>query len=329
MDNLKKYLKKETHAYEVAERNEISNLTQARRYLWINVAIYVAITVIEYILSVIGHSQALQADAFNNLSGVISTGLLIIGSLIATSNDDDLMGEPIAAKHGRVNEGAVRMSRFRLETIFTLLTSFVIVLIAGQIVFKGIRSLFAVHEVIVPNMYSSIGAAMATMLMLVVYAINRIYGKRLNNASLVAASRDSLGDVVTSLGTLVGLIVATYFSIPWLDGALSIVLGLFILWSGFKVFQEAALNLADYVDPELEKQMRDAIKKVSADIHVMTVKGRRNGNVLIVNAVIAVPPKMDALHIYEITEQIEHMLHDKFNVFDTDVSVVPNPHKKH
>lgn len=326
MNNLFKYFVQEGKAYQLAQKEEINNLIKSRKFLWINAGSYLIIMVIEYFLSILGKSQALRADAFNNLSGVISTALLIIGTFVATNNkDDDFVGKPISSKNSEDNSFSIQLSRFRLETIFTLTTSFVVILIAGQIIFHGLINLFASSKLIVPNTFSLLGAIVASVLMAIVFGLNRYLGQKLNNASLQAAARDSLGDLVTSLGTLLGLIITTQLKLDWLDGVISIVIGLFILWSGLKIFQESTLNLSDYIDPELEAQMAQAVAQVPGVITVLQLNGRHNGNVLIVDAKVMVNAHIEALEIYRISEYVEHQLAEKFEVFDTNVISIPDP----
>ncbi len=168
MNTLTKHFLQETKQQNIIQQREIKNLKNSKNSLWMNVLIYIIITIVEYWLSIIGHSQALRADAFNNLSGVISTVILIIGIFEATNiDDDDFIGKPLSKKYGR-SKNALQLSRFRLETIFTLITSFVIVIIALQIIFQSSVSLFHINGKEIPNLTSAVGAAIATLMMLIV-----------------------------------------------------------------------------------------------------------------------------------------------------------------
>ena len=127
------------------------------------------------------------------MSGIISTILLIFGSIEATNiKDHDIFGKPLAAKKKKPNLLAIQLSRFRLETVFTLTTSFVIILISGQIIFHGVIHLIQVHQLIMLNFFSILGSGLASVLMLAIFFINRYFGKKLNNISLLAAAKDSL-----------------------------------------------------------------------------------------------------------------------------------------
>ena len=51
------------------EQPVVISLKTARHHLWGNVPVYLGLFIIELLGARWGHSQALRADAFNNLSG--------------------------------------------------------------------------------------------------------------------------------------------------------------------------------------------------------------------------------------------------------------------
>ncbi|VDG24723.1 cobalt transporter [Lactobacillus ginsenosidimutans] [Lactiplantibacillus mudanjiangensis] len=325
MNKLRKHFFSEARRQDLVQKAEVTKLLNATKSLWINVIIYLLITVIEYWLASIGHSQALRADAFNNLSGVISTFVLIVGLHVATNmKDDDFVGKTIPSDTTRDKE-TIQLSRFRLETIFTLITSFIIILISGQIIIQSATSLFNLGTESHPNLYSAIGAGIATILMLIVWQINLKNGKKLQNSALLAAAKDSLGDVITSLGTLLTVLCAFVFKVAWLDSVVSIVIGCFILWSGLQIFQECTLNLADYIDPTLENNIKKTVEQLSEVCKVVELKGRYNGNVLLVDMIVMVDAKTSAFEVYQLNERIESELDAKFKVFDVSMQIVPDP----
>lgn len=324
MKKLNQYLLQESRHQMAFRQQEIDKLNAASKYLYLNVAIYILITIVEYWLASIGHSQALKADALNNLSGVISTGVLILGIREATNvNDDDILGRDLPKENVR-SQNSLQMSRFRLETIFTLVTSFIIILIALQIIVSGIIDLKNIGESPNPNLISALGAGIATVMMLVVFFINRRFGKKLKNASLLAASKDSLGDVVTSFGTMLTVLISYFFQLTWIDSTVSILIGIFILWQGLVIFQECTLNLIDYVDPALEKKMRQTVSHIKGVHKIMDLTSRYNGNMLVVDIFILVNPKATAVEIYDLNEKIERKLHKKYNVYDVTVTIIPD-----
>ena len=324
MKKINDYFSKESHLQRSLREKEIKKLNYSIIFLYINVFIYILITIVEYWLAKMGNSQALRADALNNLSGVISTGVLILGIKEATNvDDDDILGRDLPKENIR-SKNSLQLSRFRLETVFTLMTSFIIILIAIQIVYSGIKGLMNLSNVESPNFVSAIGASIATVLMLVVWYLNYHNGKKLKNASLQAAAKDSLGDVVTSFSTMITVLLSMALKVAFLDSAVSIVIGIFILWQGIVIFQESSLNLIDYVDPELEKDMRQDIGNIEEVRDVVDLTSRYNGNMLIVDIFVKVAAEDTAMSIYQLNKKIKEELYQKYDVYDVTLTTIPD-----
>lgn len=320
MKDLNEHRQQEQATWHARQQEELQKLRGAQQHLLLNVGAYLAISVIEFYLAIIGHSQTLRADAFNNLSGIISSVLLFVGIHIARDiDDDDLMGQPLPEDLEQDGQ-RLQLTRFHYETVFTMITGIVMIAIAASVIYSGIRSLMHPASQEVPQPITLLGAGIAV---LGVWWLNRRTGRRLKNAALTAAAQDSLSDAVTSLGTLVAIGGALIFKLDWLDGVASILVGIFILTSGIKIFRESSLNLADYFDPQVEDQFRQAALAFPAVQQVMELKAHYNGNVVTLDLVIAVDAHMEVQDSYQLGEEIEAAMRQQFGIVDTDVMVVP------
>ncbi|ARN93571.1 cation transporter [Levilactobacillus brevis] len=323
MKDLNEHRQQEQATWHARQQEELQKLRGAQQHLLLNVGAYLTISVIEFYLAIIGHSQTLRADAFNNLSGIISSVLLFVGIHIARDiDDDDLMGQPLPEDLEQDGQ-RLQLTRFHYETVFTMITGIVMIAIAASVIYSGIRSLMHPASQEVPQPITLLGAGIAAVIMLGVWWLNRRTGRRLKNAALTAAAQDSLSDAVTSLGTLVAIGGALIFKLDWLDGVASILVGIFILTSGIKIFRESSLNLADYFDPQVEDQFRQAALAFPAVQQVMELKAHYNGNVVTLDLVIAVDAHMEVQDSYQLGEEIEAVMRQQFGIVDTDVMVVP------
>lgn len=313
----------EEKAWQKIQEKELQKLHSAQHHLWFNVGAYLLISVIEFYLAIIGHSQTLRADALNNLAGIISAILLLIGIYIARDiDDDDLMGQPLPEDLPR-NGQRLQLTRFHYETVFTMITGVVMIAITINVFYTGIKSLLHQSTQEIPQPITLIGAGIAMIIMIFVWWMNRRAGRKLQNAALTAAAQDSLSDALTSLGTLIAIAGALWFKLSWLDGVASIVVGIFILIAGIKIFRESSLNLADYFDPELEAQFRDVIENWSGVIRVDDLNAHYNGNIVTLDIIIAVDGNMQVKDSYQLGEEIEAQMRRQFGIVDTDVMAVP------
>jgi len=323
MKDLDEHRQQEQAEWRARQQTELAKLHGAQRHLYLNVGAYLSISVIEFYLAIVGHSQTLRADAFNNLSGIISTVLLLVGIYIARDiHDDDLMGQPLPEDYSHSGQ-RLQLTRFHYETVFTMLTGIVMIAIAASVIYSGIKSLMNPADQEVPQPITLLGAGIATAVMLGVWWLNRRAGRKLKNAALTAAALDSLSDAMTSIATMIAIGGALAFKLTWLDGVASMLVGIYILTAGIKIFRESSLNLADYFDPQVEEQFRQMAAGFAGVKRVEDLKAHYNGNVVTVDLVIAVDAHMEVQDSYRLGEKIEAAMRHEFGVVDTNVMAVP------
>ena len=276
------------------EQPVVISLKTARHHLWGNVAVYLGLFIIELLGARWGHSQALRADAFNNLSGIFSTGLLMTGLFIASrTHDDDLFGAPIAPTEQQQLGPRIQQSRFRFETIFNLLAGTIMAAIGIDIIIKGVMT----------------------------FATRTPFKNLSSIAGLAAASRDTFTDALTSLTTVLTILVTVKLHLQWFDNLISIGLGLYILNTGTKIFRESSLNLVDYFDPYLEGRYQRRIADLTSVRKVIFLKAHYDGNLIMLRATIVVPPRMTAIEITRLIETINQIMWQEFGVMETDVMI--------
>lgn len=310
--------------WQHVQRTVVANLSLAYRHLWENVGIYLALFLIEYSAAWMGHSQVLRADALNNLSGIFSTSLLMTGLYIAAkTRDNDLWGAPIAATDRSHVGPRTQQSRFRFETIYTLLAGIVMVFIAADILFEASHHLiWPSHEHLQP-LLSGLAAATSGLLLTLLWWSNRRWARQLRNTALAAAAKDTFTDVLTSLVTLLTIASIGWFHLTWIDGVASLALGLYILYAGTQIFRQCTLKLVDYFDPRLEAAYRQAVATLPAVQQVLFIKAYYDGNLIMVSVTIAVAPNMTAATIYQLTQDINRLLRTQYGVTETALMVMP------
>lgn len=328
MTKFMQHTKGEMAQWEDTQAKELVKIRASQRHLIYNVVAYLLISIIEYWLAAVSKSQTLRADAFNNLSGIISTVLLMLGLHIAQDvDDDDIIGAKLPEDGYQEHLGTdqrVQFVRWRYETVFSLVTAVVMVAIALSVIIDGIKGLLSSNDRVVPQPIAIVGAGIASVIMLVVWYMNRQTGRKLQNAALLASAQDSLSDAFTSIGTMVAIAGALLFNLTWLDGATSIVVGFFILYSGLKIFFESSLNLTDYFDPKAEHEYGQAILAVPAIQYIAELKAHYNGNLVTLDATLVVDSKMTVLESFQLSERIEQMLRERFGIIDADISFIPD-----
>lgn len=132
-------------------------------------------------------------------------------------------------------------------------------------------------------------AASAVNLLLGVVLIR--VGKREQSLTLIADGRHVLTDVYTSIGVVVGLFLVRLTGWLWLDGAIALMVGANILFTGTRLVRQSFSALMDASDP----QLLDAISRLLAQhrkpqwIDVHQLRAWRSGSFVHIDLHLVLP----------------------------------------
>ncbi|AOE49800.1 cation diffusion facilitator family transporter [Kangiella sediminilitoris] len=172
----------------------------------------------------------------------------------------------------------------------------------------------------------SSGWGLAIMLGILVVNIalatwERKKAKELNSDILLADASHTFADVMTTIAIIVGwqLSAMGYY---WLDRVAALAVSGFIFYLAYTLFKRALPVLTDKyaLDPET---LSSAVIEVNGVLKVSKVRSRWIGDEKLVDLVIAVAPQLSTEESHQITNNIETMLADKFDVSDISIHVEP------
>ena len=106
-----------------------------------------------------------------------------------------------------------------------------------------------------------------------VYVHNKRLSQKVKSSALVAAAKDNLSDAVTSIGTSVAIVAAS-FNLVIIDRLAAIVITYFILKTAYDIFMESAFSLSDGFDEKELKKYKEAILKIPKVTAVKSQRGR-------------------------------------------------------
>ena len=280
-------------------------LKAAEKGAVISILAYILIAVLKLTVGIWADSSALRADGLNNFTDIIASLAVLIGLRLARRPADD--------DH--------RYGHWKVETVASMVTSFIMVVVGGQVLISSIKA-FLNHTTTSPDPIAAYVGVFSAVLMLGVYLYNRNLAKRVNSQALLAAAKDNLSDAYTSIGTAIAILAAS-FNWHWLDNGAALVVGLIIIKTGLEVFSESAFSLSDgFSEEEIETYRKD-ILAIPGIIDVADIRGRTYGANIFLDVVVLMDGDMTVEESHDITEQIEIMLSIKYKVFDTDVHVEP------
>ncbi|MDQ0784138.1 cation diffusion facilitator family transporter [Chryseobacterium sp. W4I1] len=205
------------------------------------------------------NSDAVFSDAMESVVNVISAfmGLYSL-HLAAKPKDDD---HPYG--HGKV------------EFVTSGIEGALIAIAGIMIIYEGINSLIVGKTLNKLDLGIWIIAATAIVNYLLGY-ISIKKGKAENSLVLIASGKHLQSDTITTLGVVISLIVVYFTKIYWLDSAVALTFGAYIIFVGYKIVRKSLSGIMDEQDPELLNQiirvLEDNRRIEWIDVHNMKIQ---------------------------------------------------------
>ena len=250
-------------------------------------------------------SIAIVMDALNNLTDALSSIITIIGTKLSGKAPDKK--HPFG--HGRIE-------------YLTAMIIGVIILVAGfSSIIESIRSLIDLYSGGNPAVYENLTLIVISIAIVFKVALGiyfRYMGKKNDSDALKASGIDALSDSILSLSTLVCALIARFAGVS-LEGYFGILIGLFILKSGFEVLRS---SVTDVIGSRTESELIRSIKALIRShpevegVYDLIVneygRNEANGSVH-----IQVKDEMDAKTIHSLTRKITAEVFLQFHVILT------------
>ncbi len=284
----------------IKNRNDIKSQTVRQSYgilcgiigIFLNVLLFIG----KYIAGSISNSIAITADAFNNLSDAGSSFITLVGFKLASQKPDPT--HPFG--HGRI------------EYLSGMFVSLAILLMGVELIKTSIG------KIIHPENTTS---SLLIICILIVSICVKFYmcfynykiGKKIDSVSMIATALDSRSDTLATLLVLISIIV-NHFTGLKIDGYCGLLVGTFILYSGF-------ISAKDTINPLLgqapEKAFTEEIEQIVMShhehilgIHDLVVHNYGPGRTMI-SLHAEVSAKSDILEVHDTIDQIEMSLKEK------------------
>lgn len=284
-----------------------SNTNQqiARRGIYLSIVTYVIISTAKLLVGYSFDSDAVFADGLNNFTDSFASIALLVGMILSQ--------RPADQNH--------RYGHYKIETITTLIMSFVIFYIGITVTIDSTTALIN-QAYAAPTPINAVVGLSSGVIMSGVYWYNNRLGKKLNSPSLKASAKDNLSDALTSFATALSVVLSRT-GILWLDGAMAIVVGLIIIKSGYDIFKESAFSLSDgFPQEDLDNYLK-IVRMVPGVRAVSDIRCRNYGANVYIDITILVDPKISVQAGHAITEKVESALQKTEDVTAIDVHVEP------
>ena len=156
-------------------------------------------------------------------------------------------------------------------------------------------------------------------------------GGRERSPSLTADGKHLATDVVSTVGVLIGVLLAVVTGYHQLDAVLAALVGLAILWSGWRLIRESVIGLMDVaVDPVTLGTIREVISaNAEGAIEAHDIRTRQAGRAIFIDFHLVVVGAMRVEEAHAICDRIEAKLRELVPDAQVTIHVEPEEKAKH
>lgn len=247
----------------------------------------------KFVAYFITNSNAILTDAAESIVNVLASGFAFYSIYLATLPKDE--NHPYG--HGKVE-------------FFSAFVEGVLIGIAGLVILsKSIYSLFNGNKV--SDLYNGaliIGATGVINMIVGLYLIRT--GKANKSLTLEADGKHLLTDAVSSAGLVAGIIIIQLTQILWLDSVISIGLGLYIVFNGYKLTRRSVGGLMDESNLELVKGVVEVLQenRQPSWIDIHNLRAQQYGADLHIDCHVTLPYYFDLNAVHKEISDIDRLI---------------------
>ncbi len=284
-----------------------------KRIAMASVAVAVVVLAIKYAAYYVTGSVALYSDALESIVNVIAgvVALWAVSLSFKPADTDHPFGHTKAEYFSAVVEG-------------------VLIVVAALLILREAWGAYLVPRSLDAPMMGIGINAVATLINAVwaTYLIRQ--GASLRSPALSADGRHIMADVVTSVGVVIGLLIAATTGWSILDPLMAALVALNILREGYNVVTSSLSGLMDRaIDPAEETKVRDILSTNAAGaLEVHDLRTRLAGRAMFIEFHMVVPEKMTVGDAHDICDRIEDALQAEFDGARVSIHVEPEAEAK-
>ena len=274
-----------------------------------SIGIALAVMGIKYIAFLMTGSVALFSDALESIVNVLTAVAALIAIRISSLPPD--RGHPFG--HHKAE-------------YFSAILEGALIIVAALLIFR--EAYFALLQ---PRMLTDTGAGLAVNALAT--AINAAWawvlisrGRAWSSPALEGDGHHLVSDVITSLGVLVGLVLATATGWAILDPLIAGAVALNILRMGYKLAVESMSALMDQAaSPQIEARIKEAIRaNAEGALQAHDIRTRTAGPQTFIEFHLVVPGEMTVEAAHEICDRLEDAIEEALENTDVVIHVEPD-----
>ncbi|MBD3360026.1 MAG: cation diffusion facilitator family transporter [Candidatus Buchananbacteria bacterium] len=259
----------------------------------ISILINIFLAVIKLIVGFIINSVALISDGIHSFLDIISSIISYLGIKIAQ--------KPVDEKHP--------YGYYVAETLAGLGITILLAVSAGWIIYEGVEQIRKQTTVNLA-IWGFLVVIISIILNEIIARLKFKYGEKEESLALIADAEHSRADALSSIGVLIGLILATFFI--YADGIIAILIGLYILKESYNIGRTTTDNLLGVKDEKTEKIIKNICQ--TKNIEISDLKTRKIGSATFAELTIKLKKDLKVNQAEEISKELQEELLNKISL---------------
>jgi cation diffusion facilitator family transporter len=286
-----------------------ARLQRSLRATFVGLAVNVALTIAKFLAGILGHSQALIADAVESLADIFSSIIVWRGLVVAEAPPDE--DHPYG--HGKA------------EPLAAAIVSAMLLFAAGSIAFHSLQGV--AEPRVAPSPWTLIILVAVIALKEVLFRFVLHEASHVESSAVKTDAWHHRSDAITSAAAFLGIGIALIGGPGYehADNWAALVAAFVIAFNGWRLLKPAFNEL---MDRSPERETIDEIKRIAATIPgvdgVEKCFVRKMGYQLFVDMHVEVDPQMTVLRSHEIAHEVKDKVRETIpTVHDVLVHIEP------
>jgi cation diffusion facilitator family transporter len=284
-------------------------MERARQIAILGMAVSAMLAILKLTIGWLAHSAAVTADGFESATDVVTSGLVLVGLILAARPADD--NHPYG--HGRV------------EILIGLLLGFILACAGAGIAWHGLTG--SGDETHVPSFYAVWPLMISIGVKFWLVMVKTRHGRQIGSSSLVADAVNDEVDILSGIVALGALSLALYDPTRFLraDHYGAFAVGLIVVATASRVIYESAMHLMDTMPDERSmSRIREVALSVRDVSGVEKCFARKTGFKYHVDLHLEVDPEITVRASHEIASRVRDRIRQQLPwVADVLVHVEP------
>lgn len=261
-------------------------------------------------------------------AGLLSGSLAVIGDGIDSSTDViiAILSLLVASIMNQPSDKEHPWGHGRAETMATVILAFVIMTAGFQLSASALSRLIR-GETAASVSLLAVGVTALSIAGKAALASSQFYlAKKSGSSMILANAKNMLSDVVISVSVLVGLIASWALSLPFLDSAIALLVGIWVMKTAVGIFLEQNLELMDgSADDSLYRSLFEAVHSVPGAKNPHRARIRKMAGSWDIDLDIEVDSSITVSEAHEIADRVERAVKCQISdVYDIMVHVEPS-----